>query len=294
MRQLLLKIFLFPFAVGLSFIFLSGCEKKNDTVVDISGNSPFISQAAFSLKKVYSDTMYNNQGLKKPDDLLTIHGIVSIKVVHPDGLDKIASVRFTLTEDQTLSIIKEGLLYDNGVSPDTNALDSLYTQLIEYQFARVFVGTLTLSLWSVDKSGNSSNVIYLPLEILRRDNQKPILSNLKMDSLVYVSDQDQFLQLTINASDADGQSDILKVFFNSYKPNGSPSTGNPFQLYDDGDEESHGDIIAGDGTYSLIIKLPANTTIGIYRFEFHAVDRSLDMSDVLIKNLVVANRPIVN
>jgi hypothetical protein len=115
-----------------------------------------------------------------------------------------------------------------------------------------------------------------------------------MDSLVYVSDKDQFLQLNIKASDPDGQSDILKVFFNSFKPDGSPSIGNPFQLYDDGNEELNGDMIAGDGIYGLIIKLPANTTIGIYRFEFHAIDRSLDTSNVIIKNLVIANRVIVN
>jgi hypothetical protein len=288
-RQLLLKIFLFPFAVTLSFIFLSGCEKKYDTVIDSAGSAPFISHAAFSLRKVYSDTMYNGQGLKKPDDFLTIRGIVSTKVVHPEGLDRIASVRFNLTENQTSSIVNEGILYDDGISPDKNALDSLYTQLVEYQFGRVFVGKQTLSLWSVDKSGNPSNVIYLPLEILRRDNQKPILSDLQMDSLVAIGGDDQVLNFYITATDLDGQSDIYRVYFNSFiPPNGTPSTSNPFFMYDDGDI-IHRDVIAGDGVYSLAVKLPKTTKIGTYRFEFHAIDRSLDSSNVTTRTIVITN-----
>lgn len=289
MRQLLLKIFLFPFVVIFSFIFLSGCEKKYDAIVDSAGSTPFISDAAFTLRKVYSDTMYNSEGLKKPDDLLTIRGIVSTKVVHPEGLSRIASVRFNLTENQTSSIVNEGILYDDGIFPDKNALDSLYTQLVEYQFGRVFVGTLTLSLWSVDKSGNQSNVIYLPLEILRRDNQKPILSDLQMDSLVVIGGIDHILNIYITATDLDGQSDIYEVYFNSFiPPKGMPSTGNPFFMYDDGDVIHH-DIIASDGVYSLAVKLPKTTTFGTYRFEFHAIDRSLDSSNVIIKNIVITN-----
>ncbi|MGD0038602.1 MAG: hypothetical protein ABSC53_15050, partial [Bacteroidota bacterium] len=49
------------------------------------------------------------------------------------------------------------------------------------------------------------------------------------------------------------------------------------------------DLIAGDGIYGLKISLPTTTTIGTYRFEFYAVDRSNDTSNVLIKNIVVTN-----
>jgi len=48
-------------------------------------------------------------------------------------------------------------------------------------------------------------------------------------------------------TDLDGQSDILKVFFNSFlPPNGSPASGNPFFLYDDGNANTiSGDQIPG-------------------------------------------------
>jgi hypothetical protein len=151
------------------------------------------------------------------------------------------------------------------------------------------VGKLTLSLWSVDKSGNPSNVIYLPLEILRRDNQKPILSDLQMDSLVAIGGDDQVLNFYITATDLDGQSDIYRVYFNSFiPPKGTPSTSNPFFMYDDGDI-IHRDVIAGDGVYSLAVKLPKTTKIGTYRFEFHAIDRSLDSSNVTTHTIVITN-----
>jgi len=83
------------------------------------------------------------------------------------------------------------------------------------------------------------------------------------------------VKLSIKATDPDGQSDIQKVFFNSYRPDGSPSTGNPFQMFDDGNFNGQsGDSEAGDGIYSLTVQLPTTTQRGTYRFVFQATDRS--------------------
>jgi hypothetical protein len=289
-RQFLLDKYIFPFAVVLGVLSFSSCEKNYDTVIDSAVSTPVASDPKFSLSKVYTDTIYNSKGVKKPDDTLTIRGFASIMVSHAGGKTEIAAVRFSLIDNQSSSHVSEGILLNDGIFPDQNAFDSVYSRSIDFQIRRVFVGKMMLSLWSEDRSGRLSNTYLLPLEIIRRDNQKPFLSNLTMDSLVVVSDADQFLQLKIKASDPDGQSDILKVFFNSYKPGGSPSVGNPFQMYDDGNENQlSGDMIAGDGIYGIIVRLPATATIGKYRFEFHAVDRSLDSSNVIIKNMEITN-----
>jgi hypothetical protein len=59
-------------------------------------------------------------------------------------------------------------------------------------------------------------------------------------------------------------------------------------MYDDGNaNQISGDLIAGDGIYGLKISLPKTTTIGTYRFEFQAMDRSFDYSNVIIKNIVI-------
>jgi hypothetical protein len=59
-------------------------------------------------------------------------------------------------------------------------------------------------------------------------------------------------------------------------------------MYDDANANSKsGDIIAGDGDYGLMIQLPPTTTPGIYQFHFQAIDRSLDSSNVVIKNITI-------
>ncbi|MDR3668143.1 MAG: hypothetical protein P4L35_14975, partial [Ignavibacteriaceae bacterium] len=60
----------------------------------------------------------------------------------------------------------------------------------------------------------------------------------------------------------------------------------PFYMYDDGRPE-HGDAVAGDGIYSLIISLPPGTTKGTYRWEFQAQDREKKTSNIIIHNIVV-------
>jgi hypothetical protein len=57
-------------------------------------------------------------------------------------------------------------------------------------------------------------------------------------------------------------------------------------MYDDG-AASHGDLAAGDGTYSLIITLPSTTQTGTYRFEFQAFDRSNEGSAKVIHQVTV-------
>jgi hypothetical protein len=290
-RQLQSKIKSFPIAVFLSIFLLSGCEKKYSSVIDSAGSAPLISNATFSLHKIYTDTMYNSQGVKNPQDLLTIQGKVSLRISYRDGANAIAAVHFNLMDNSTALLVQEGELYDNGIFPDLVASDSIFTRSIVYQFGRVFVGSLTLSLWGEDISGGISNTIMLPLEILRRDNSRPVLSNLRMDSIVALGGIDHLLHLEVSANDADGQLDIMRVYFNSFiPPNGVPSSGNPHLLNDDGDVNGiSGDVHAFDGIYSLTVKLPRTSIIGTYRFEFHAIDRSFDTSNVIIKNIVITN-----
>jgi len=72
------------------------------------------------------------------------------------------------------------------------------------------------------------------------------------------------------------------VFFKSYRPDGTPTNGNPFTMFDDGNLSLHGDTVAGDGRYSLIIAIPwTQTTLGPFRFVYRAQDNSNAISDSL-------------
>ena len=76
--------------------------------------------------------------------------------------------------------------------------------------------------------------------------------------------------LSVQVLDPQGVTDIRSVYFVTTKPDGRPSSGNPFTMYDDGDEINHGDQTAGDGIFSRIITMGPENDLGIYRFDFIA------------------------
>ncbi len=99
------------------------------------------------------------------------------------------------------------------------------------------------------------------------------------DTIKIPASGSQKIVITVQVTDAQGLADVDSVFFNSYLPDGQPSQGNPFLMFDNGlpyevnDPQAAGDELAGDGIYTLTIFLAAGTPPGDYRFAFWAVDR---------------------
>ncbi len=113
-------------------------------------------------------------------------------------------------------------------------------------------------------------------------NVPPIIRNLfAPDSLSVLPSDTLKILLTIDVYDADGLANIDKVFFNSYRPDGSLATGSPFYMYDDGQSGITGDQYKNDGTYSRIIILPPGTNPGKRRFEFIAIDKFQETSNII-------------
>ena len=71
-----------------------------------------------------------------------------------------------------------------------------------------------------------------------------------------------------------------KVYFIVYKPDGSTND-SQLELFDDGNIDDHGDLIAGDGIYSRLIQINETNDKGTYRFEFQAKDRSGKSSNII-------------
>lgn len=119
-----------------------------------------------------------------------------------------------------------------------------------------------------------------------QDNVPPVISNLVAPDTATIGTDTTFIQINLDVQDANGLNDILFVWFDSYLPNGNPSSQNPIALYDDG--INGGDLTAGDGTYSRIVILPpTGVTKGTYRWEFRARDRSNTLSNQIIHFLEV-------
>lgn len=106
---------------------------------------------------------------------------------------------------------------------------------------------------------------------------------------------DVSVKITIRANDRQSLSDIDLVYFNSEKPDGNPSSGNPFVMFDNGlpydlhNSEAVGDEISGDGIYTLTIFLQAGTPIGTYKFSFFARDKVNQLTTGPVELIEVVN-----
>ena len=103
-------------------------------------------------------------------------------------------------------------------------------------------------------------------------NLPPEIANTVVDPDTVVVTAPTAIFTSVQASDPNGQNDILKVYFIVFRPDGS-TNGSELELFDDGKEEVSGDSFPGDGVYSRIIQINETNAKGTYRFEFSARDR---------------------
>ena len=165
---------------------------------------------------------------------------LSIRVSDPQGRDDVDSVVFRIYPPLSPVPYFEGLLHDDGNHGDIAANDSIYSVRAD------LVGHL---------------------------KDPPVLSNLVAPATVS-RNAGQSILLSVRITDAQGVGDIKSVYFNSFKPGGAPADNNPFFMFDDGNEDEHGDVHAGDGVYSLLIFITPQNATGEYRFDFYAEDYS--------------------
>jgi len=274
--------FVWPAFFILLVVLLGSCERKQSGVVDSTGIAPLLAQVTLSPSGINSDSI-NVGANRQPNDLLTITTTLAARV--QANSQRPISVTYSITSSDSLNTVSRGALLDDGQDPDQLKGDGVFSGKASFQIRRVQIGTYAVEVNAESDDGYRSNAIFTPLTVFR-GNRPPVISDLAAPDTVKLGNQSQSLLITLHANDPDGLSDVAKVIFNSYKPDGSGSGGNPFLMYDDG-LVAHGDEKTGDGIFSLLISLPSNTQLGTYRFEFQAFDRSNEPSNVIILRLTV-------
>lgn len=266
-----------------ALLIYAGCEKKSDSIVDSNGKAPLLTNVFVSPAAINTDTMFVGS-IKDPNDLLQIQvNCFASELILPGEKKNVQSAHVRVSKNFGSALIAGGDLVDDGIAPDQSKGDGTYSGKISFQITRAEFGTYHAEIFAEGISGHQSNLVIVPFVIFR-SNKPPVISNLQAPDSVSLGNQDQTILLQVKATDPDGLSDIQKVIFNSFRPNGQPSSGNPFLMYDDG---TNGDTARGDGIYSLRIILPAATTTGVYRFEFQALDKSNETSNTLVRLLTV-------
>ncbi len=272
MKKLILKftkygILLSVFSTALLF---TGCVKEFDSVVDVR-------QMDFKVTYV---------GIVDSFTFIPGDSVIFIRLGlnNPAGINKITAEIYSPDNKRLQGSPVE--LFDDGNSSigDFVKGDGVYSQ--KFPFSQFFPnGVYRIEYFSEDKYLNNYKVAVKSLNFNNgQSNIPPVVSNLQAPDTAFIGQQTTVIKLTLDVLDSNGQNDIESVFFNSFiPPNGNPSSGNPFIMYDDG---TNGDDTAGDGKYTVLVQLPATgVTKGVYRWEFQARDRGKKLSNVIIHNI---------
>ncbi len=273
---------------------LAGCDSSPDGVVDSDASAPAISAVSVSPSTINTDTVFVN-GTKTPDDPLALSVGLSAGVSAPGMI--VRSLRYSVVR------LLDGATVESGDIPLTGMEQIKIKGLAPKVFAtinrtvvlhvvRSDVGAYAVEISAVGSSGLESNGFLNTISIVRL-NKPPVISDLQALATVSLPQVGAIaIPISIKVTDENGLSDIQTVQFTSYLPSGQQSSSGPIQMFDDGSlvdlgGYSSGDAIAGDGTYTRTIQLPAGALKGPYTFKYVAIDKSRDSSNVISQTLTV-------
>ncbi len=173
---------------------------------------------------------------------------------------------------------------DSLLLNDTAA--GIFSKQVDSSFAAGKFGDYLLRFQAVDLSGDSSNIIEKPFFI---GNKAPRLENPNLPATFQrpATGGSDTLHVKISAKDPQSLADIDSVFFRSRKPDGQFAGGGAkFLMFDDGDP-AHGDAVAGDSRFSLIIQITGSSQTGAFVFLFQARDRVGNLSAVVADSVEI-------
>lgn len=210
-------------------------------------------------------------------------------VSDPDGLNTIKFVLLEIYPPAFPKPTRTDTLRDDGNSGDGAAGNGIFGLKLDPSRFGSACGIYSIVLRAVDGDNGKSPGILQNIRVTRvrvANNTPPVLSEPEVPATISRTATPNTYVLSVKASDPDEICDdkVTRVFFNSFLPNGSAATGNPFNMRDDGKE---GDKTANDGRYSLTIQITAQAATGTYRFEFQAQDRNGGLSEKLIRTINV-------
>ena len=208
------------------------------------------------------------------DSVLVIEGQLS----DPDGLTDILGIQIQMYPAGSLRPVFQDTLRDDGQNGDLTAGDGLVKRTYPAAQFQGKHGRYVLRLVGLDKSGGQSipklkSLVFFGLT----HNDPPVLSHVSAPDSISRSKVHDFV-FSVQVTDPQGPEDIAEVYILVTKPDGTPSSGNPFRLNDRG---QNGDAVAYDGIYSSGFQIPSGTPLGRYIFEVHAVDVSGAQGNVI-------------
>jgi hypothetical protein len=257
---------------------LAGCEKTDEGTIDPHGTPPF---AAFARTDPDSVLMKN---LPQHNGLIDVTVTARVYIHDEDGAADIRSVTATVVPAAGGDPIAQSDMHDDGISPDSVAGDGIYAAALSFSVDKSATGRFHVTFLASDALGMESNRLDIPLYMIR-NNTPPVLSNLVAPDTVTVPvGGTAIFAMSVQVTDADGQSDISSVYFRNLDSSDPTAR---FILRDDGGSLS-GDAVNGDGIYTITVQASDSPTVRkTNRLLFQAVDVYGDTSATLLHLLTI-------
>ena len=269
-----IKIFKPLILIIIPFISFFGCEQEFDNSIENFNTDYQV------VSVTPADSFYYNPS----DSLLTItvefNSVSTIQNVYCDVYSSDYTKLSTVT------------LYDDGNSSkgDVTKDDMIYSNKLPLSWVYPN-GIYNIKYYVTDNSNNSKQVAFSSFDYHNgQDNVAPVLSNLV---LVDSTQRDVEITFSVDVYDENGLSDITKVYYELYRPNGSKVFNSEgvyqFPLFDNGNTASNGDVTAKDGRYTVLLTFPTSSSVpaGEWKFEFTAKDRAGALSESIIKSVIL-------
>jgi hypothetical protein len=266
-----IKILKFLFLNLILIFIIISCDKKYDNVIENSNPDYQVTLVA------PSDSIQFNP----LDSLITVR-------IEFNSVPNVQSVFCNVYSADNSKLTSSPLtLFDNGksVNGDDVANDGKYANKIalsEYYPNGIY----NIKYFITDESNSTKQVA---LSTFKFDNGQanfaPVIFDDIVDPDTAIVTDTTIIITSVKVTDQNGLSDIDKVYFVVYRPNGTTSNTQNI-MFDDG-LPVHGDQTAGDGIYSLVIEIYSTNTKGTYRLEFQAKDRGGKLSNIINHSLLI-------
>jgi len=241
-----------------------GCENSTLVPQGSSGSSPVIQSLTITPVEINLDALTPSGGVYR------LSVAVQASATDPQGNGDIREALYRLSTPGSSGPLAAGNLTGTVVQGSTT-----FTASVSFSVTRAQTGVYNLEVYALDRSGFSSTVLLQQI-VVRKNSTPPVLSLPGIREVARQGADSIRFAVTITAADSDGLNNINAVTVRALLARDS----SVMEMYDDG-LRSHGDLVAGDGVFSLYTWVVPLANLQDVVFEFLATDRDGWQSNIV-------------
>lgn len=267
----------------LSLLLLASCEREQGGALDPDLTAPMIASASLDDETLNLDTTSSGSVVRLPDGTYRVTQFLYASVTNETGIQNLNGVYYRIYKPGAQRYFASGRMSLDSIS---TAVAATFIANPSFTLNRSDAGLYRVEVYGLSASDEASNYLQIPLDVTRNNSAPRIISAALPDTVFLPPGDSLLIKMSVAVEDSDGTADLAGVYF--YSLNSSDPT-RQFFLSDDGNAGGlSGDVLAGDGTYTITVKLIDQGDVRrTFEFEFYAIDLQAGESGPLLKYLTV-------